>query len=106
MLLSRGSQARAAAIQESRWIELQAKENLHAVWKFYLHRTGPCPGARGACFPLSLPGPIWVGVCPVTERASRWVGTGSGESALSGLSELSFMTVIESIDILKGLIDW
>jgi len=48
MLLSRGSQARAAAIQESRWIELQAKENLHAVWKFYLHRTGPCPGARGA----------------------------------------------------------
>ena len=100
MLLSRGSQARAAAIQESRWIELQAKENLHAVWKFYLHRTGPCPGARGArgSFPAES--------APLTERASRWVGTGSGESALSGLSELSFMTVIESIDILKGLIDW
>ena len=29
---------------------------------------------------------------PLTERASRWVGMGSGESALSELSELSFMT--------------
>ena len=86
MLLSRGSQARAAAIQESRWIELQVKESLHAVWKFYLHRTEPCPGARGSrgLFPAES--------APLMERASRWVGTGSGESALSGLSELSFMT--------------
>ena len=29
---------------------------------------------------------------PLTERASRWVGMGSGELALSGLLELSFMT--------------
>ena len=28
----------------------------------------------------------------LTERASHWVGMGSGEWALSGLSERSFMT--------------
>ena len=30
---------------------------------------------------------------PLTERALCWVGMGSGESALSGLSELLFMTI-------------
>ena len=30
---------------------------------------------------------------PLMERGSRWVSLGSGESALSGLSGLSFMTL-------------
>ena len=30
---------------------------------------------------------------PLTERASHWISMGSGESALSELSKLSFMTV-------------
>jgi len=30
---------------------------------------------------------------PLTEHASSWIGIGSSESALSGLSQLSFMTL-------------
>jgi len=71
------------------------------VWKFYLHRTGPCPGAcgacftlgrpeargfhgvlaRGACFLLGPPGPTWIGVCPahgacftLGQHEFSWVG--------------------------------
>ena len=37
--------------------------------------------------------PLRLATAPLTEHASRWVSMGSGESALSELSELSFMTV-------------
>ena len=39
---------------------------------------------------LNLPGPAFT---PLMECGFRWVSLGSGESALSGLSGLSFMTI-------------
>ena len=34
---------------KSRWIQCcKLKKNLRAVWKFYLHRMGSCPGVYGA----------------------------------------------------------
>ena len=117
MLLWR-SPAWAMVIQKSRWIELlQAIENLHTVWKFYLHRVDPYPEARRAqarqtCFILGPLDSAWVGVPPLVEHvshwahlipfgcvsptfmgcASCWVSLDSSGSAFSGLLELSFIT--------------
>ena len=74
--------------------------------KLYLHWTGPCPqGLWGSGLveltEFKLAGLVsrWTHLIPpgsvsaaLTERASHWVGMGSGEWALSGLSERSFMT--------------
>ena len=82
---------------ESRWIELlQAKENLRAVWKFIYTGQRRVPLDKHLSLRLASrwASMILPGSAPalLAGRASRWVGMGSGESALSGLSELSFMT--------------
>ena len=86
MLLSRRSQARAAAIQKSRWIELlQAKKMYMLCENFIYTGWAHVSGARGAqgsrdsglaglrarrvqacgtCFTLGPPDSICVGVCP------------------------------------------
>ena len=106
--------------------ELRRFKNLVELSCCKLHWTGMCPrGLRGlglaglgACGAWGLRGLGLAGLMgcqlgglvshwvhqippgsasvPLMECGSCWVGMGSGESALSGLSELSFMTLLQT----------
>ena len=83
--MSRTSQEWAAAIQESRWIELLQAKKIYVLCEKFIY-TGRVHITRareacGTCFMLGPPDSTWVGICPAPGacfrlgwHGFRWVG--------------------------------